>query len=594
MILYRKVLCLKNKFLRIISAVLSAALCLGLAGCGDSSNGHGNTVSIGYSSGRHDMIVDSSDKIKCDYLLVYHSTAGYSEIDACIDLLEKMSGMSKSTFQICPDTLTVTNPDQKIILLGSTSYGESDKSSSIIGAIRRNNYYDYMLRSYGNVLTVNWVSKYGREAAFNYLTDNILASDLSAPFGSDYSYLYLSQRSDSPVVTVDDVNIVQYSVILPSAPSYIERTTAELLVKALKDATGTELPLVTDAVEESTYEILIGDTNRGATYVTSFFAERRFAVAEYGSKLILRGGNIESTVAAVSVLTDMITNAVITAEPVHLRSGYCRTGSSLGYTKNNFGGYTLKYSDEFNSTAIDSGIWNTPVNAIPTYGSAPSIMYYEPENVKVDGNNLVIRTDLGSDGYVTGAVDSYDKMRFKYGYFEVKVKFRTAPGYWVKLMLTNQKERKDTVTQIDVFNSIASNEYVFGSLGVLSQDKYYQEFLKLNDPKYECYRESNTLDYGQVLNDGEFHTYGVEWTPEYIKFYIDGKSYGTVEATDSKFKGLDTELYPEFFVGVEMTDQLADDEAAQWPADYTIDWVRLYQKEGQSFTLGSTETAENK
>lgn len=594
MILYRKVLCLKNKFLRIISAVLSACLCLGLAGCGDSSNGHGNTVSIGYSSGRHDMIVDSSDKIKCDYLLVYHSTAGYSEIDACIDLLEKMSGMSKSTFQICPDTLTVTNPDQKIILLGSTSYGESDKSSSIIGAIRRNNYYDYMLRSYGNVLTVNWVSKYGREAAFNYLTDNILASDLSAPFGSDYSYLYLSQRSDSPVVTVDDVNIVQYSVILPSAPSYIERTTAELLVKALKDATGTELPLVTDAVEESTYEILIGDTNRGATYVTSFFAERRFAVAEYGSKLILRGGNIESTVAAVSVLTDMITNAVITAEPVHLRSGYCRTGSSLGYTKNNFGGYTLKYSDEFNSTAIDSGIWNTPVNAIPTYGSAPSIMYYEPENVKVDGNNLVIRTYLGSDGYVTGAVDSYEKMRFKYGYFEVKAKFRTAPGYWVKLMLTNQKERKDTVTQIDVFNSIASNEYVFGSLGVLSQDKYYQEFLKLNDPKYECYRESNTLDYGQVLNDGEFHTYGVEWTPEYIKFYIDGKSYGTVEATDSKFKGLDTELYPEFFVGVEMTDQLADDEAAQWPADYTIDWVRLYQKEGQSFTLGSAETAENK
>ena len=146
---------MKFNCIKLTALILAVAVCLGLAGCGTQSAGAGNTVSIGYSSGRHDMIIDSSDKIKCDYLLVYHSTAGYAEIDACIDLLEKMSGMSKLTFQICPDTLTVTNPDQKIILLGSTSYGESDKSSSIINTIRRNNYYDYMLRAYDKVLTVN-------------------------------------------------------------------------------------------------------------------------------------------------------------------------------------------------------------------------------------------------------------------------------------------------------------------------------------------------------------------------------------------------------------------------------------------------------
>ena len=84
----------------------------------------------------------------------------------------------------------------------------------------------------------------------------------------------------------------------------------------------------------------------------------------------------------------------------------------------------------------------------------------------------------------------------------------------------------------------------------------------------------------------------MEWTPEYIKFYIDGRSYGTVETTDSKYKDLNKELYPEFFIGVEMTNQAADDEAAQWPADVTVDWVRLYQKEGQTFTLGSTEKSE--
>ena len=78
----------------------------------------GNTVSIGYNSGRLDMIVDSSDEINCDYLLVYNDTAGGSEIDACIDLLEQLTLLSTDSFQICPDTLVVPSSKQKIILLG--------------------------------------------------------------------------------------------------------------------------------------------------------------------------------------------------------------------------------------------------------------------------------------------------------------------------------------------------------------------------------------------------------------------------------------------------------------------------------------------
>lgn len=569
--------------------MLSAALVitfvlLSFAGCGGQSDGV-TSVDIGYHSGKYDMIVNSVEKINCDYLLVYHSTASYAEIDACIDLLEQLSVSSKSTFQLCPDTLTISNANQKIILLGSTSYDESVKSASIIKNIRSNNYYDYMFRVYGNVLSINWVSKFGREDAFGYLIETLLPNGLESLFGTEYSHLYLSRRSDSPIVTIDDVNIIQYTVVVPGSPSLMEKYCAEQLVKKIKDATGTELPLVTDSAEESTYEILIGDTNRGETYVTSFFAKNRFAIAQYGSKLILRGGQIEATAAATALLTSYIENAGITAEPLHIKPGYCYTGNTERYSANNFNGYSLVYSDEFNSMSLDSSSWNVMSDAIPTYGISPGLMYYDADNVLFDGNNLVLRTQLGSFGYESGQVSSDNKISFKYGYVETRARFRTAPGYWVKLILTNQNYKEDTVSQIDVFNSLASNDTIFASAGVLESKTYYENYLSMMEPSYEAYR-SVGLGEGNLLNDGQYHTYGVEWTEQYIRFYMDGVQYGIIEVTADKYKELNKELYMSFVIGVEMTDQLADDEAAQWPADVSIDWIRVYQKEGSSITRG--------
>ena len=375
------------------------------------------------------------------------------------------------------------------------------------------------------------------------------------------------------------MNLIQYSVVIPASPSYLERYAAEELVDAIKDVTGIEVPLIIDNQDESTYEILIGDTNRGESYVTSFFADQRFAIAQHGTKLILRGGHIEATATAVAMLTNNIRKAKITAEPMHLKSGYYITGNTHKYPVSHMGGYELVYSDEFNSRDLDTEIWNVEDIGIPTYGLAPSILTYSPEHISLNGQKLSLTTALGSTGYVTGNVNSHGKLSFKYGYLEVRAKFRTAPSYWVKILLTNQLEGKDNVSQIDVFNSMANNEVIFASTGVLSNKDYYEHFLALNSPTYDCYRET-TLENDAVFNEHEYHTYGVEWTDKYLRFFLDGKAYGTVEITADKYKELQNELYIEFNSSVEMFDQEPDDEAAQWPADFDIDWIRLYQRDG--------------
>lgn len=569
---------LNRKILRITAAVLAVIiLSLSFAGCGEEEEG--SKVDIGYISGNYQMIIDSIDEINCDYLLVYRSTASYAEIDAFVDLLEKLSTSSTASFQICPDTLNVTDPNQKIILLGNTIYNESILSKEIMERIRTNNYYDYLLRGYNNTLSVTWMSKFGREDAFNYILSNLLNNSFETKFTPDYSYMYLSDRTDTPVVTIDDINIIQYSVVMSGSPSYIERSCAESLVDAIEDATGVKVPLVTDAAEESKYEILIGNTNRGETYVTQFFATKRYAVAQYNTKLILRGGQIEATSKAVDVFTKMVEKAAITAEPLHVKANYCDTGSLTTYGGNYFDGYELVFSDEFNAKDINTKTWMVEKGAMVGYGDAAALMYLNPGNVKSNGSDAIIRTDLTDEGYRSGHITTEDSFSFKYGYVEAKVSFRTAPGLWLKMILTNQNDDGDTISQIDVFNSLGSTDSVFASAGSLPKKDYYSHYLKFNEPSYEANRTGALMTEGE-FNEEQYHTFGVEWTPEYIRFFLDGVSYGTVEIGSNKYKDLNTEMYIDFIGGVNMTETVANDEVAMWPINLNIDWVRVYQRAG--------------
>ena len=166
------VIILKRYFLRIFTglmAIVMMSLCL--SACGDSKKDSAND---NQNTGKYQMIISSVDQINCDYLLVYRESAGYAEKDSFINLLESLSANSSATFQICPDTLNITDADQKIILLGNTRYGESVHSEQLMGDIRSNNYYDYLLRGYKNTLCVSWMSKFGREDAFKYILNELV------------------------------------------------------------------------------------------------------------------------------------------------------------------------------------------------------------------------------------------------------------------------------------------------------------------------------------------------------------------------------------------------------------------------------------
>ena len=102
--------------------------------------------------------------------------------------------------------------------------------------------------------------------------------------------------------------------------------------------------------------------------------------------------------------------------------------------------------------------------------------------------------------------------------------------------------------------------------------------------------------YPETLND-EFHVYAMEWTPESISFLVDGECFMTVpidEAHDFAPKPLagmagfhdphyvifNNEIFTPGHGWCPEDKRLLPSDP--FPIDYEIDWVRLWQKDGEA------------
>lgn len=182
-------------------------------------------------------------------------------------------------------------------------------------------------------------------------------------------------------------------------------------------------------------------------------------------------------------------------------------------------------SDEFNKSTLNTKRWY-PNN--PKWKGRPPT-YFHGSNVSLEDGELVIRvnqhgSEILPEGFThtTGFIKS--KQKFLYGYFEAQVKLMDAPwvsGFW----MTNVA--KDWWTEIDICENapglaynrhdLNSNIHVFKAPKDKGDvDKHFSRTKKYYFPKEL---------------QADYHTWGLEWTPEYIRFYIDGVLFREAENT---------------------------------------------------------------
>lgn len=192
----------------------------------------------------------------------------------------------------------------------------------------------------------------------------------------------------------------------------------------------------------------------------------------------------------------------------------------------------LVWEDNFDvDGAPDASKWAFEIGdgtaqGIPGWGNN-ELQYYtdRPENVSVENGVLKItarQESFEGSGYTSARLITKGLFQQKYGRFEARVKLPTGQGLWPAFWLLGDDSNGDIWPQI---GEIDVMEY----LG----DEPTQIFGTIHGPQYSG-GESISKEYvleGDRFDTG-FHIFGIEWTPDFINFYVDDKLYQTLTPAD--------------------------------------------------------------
>ena len=226
------------------------------------------------------------------------------------------------------------------------------------------------------------------------------------------------------------------------------------------------------------------------------------------------------------------------------------------------------------------------------------LQYYTPQNVSQDGNsNLVLRADrlagpasadtvdsrpsawYGPAEFTSARITTKDHMLFEYGRYEVRAKVPAGSGTWSAFWMLGhdiQTNPWPSSGEIDVMEQIGREaNRVFGTLHCAGH--------------HSDHGFGKTLDLPFDLAD-DFHTYGVNWQPTQIDWFIDDHLYfsATPEAMGVENWVFDKPYY--LLLNLAMGGGLGGEVASDLvnPANLIVDFIRVFKYNSFGRTLPVT------
>ena len=222
--------------------------------------------------------------------------------------------------------------------------------------------------------------------------------------------------------------------------------------------------------------------------------------------------------------------------------------------------WALTFSDDFDGDTLDDSKWER----CPEQERSDLGAYWSDSCSWLDGEgHLVINVRKQDGRYCSGAIQTQGKFEQAYGYFEIRCKLQSEPGFWTAFWLMG-----DTV----------------GNVGNGSQDGVeidIMEALKREDPVihhnlhwdgYGVHHQTTGTDVTVPgIFDG-YHTFGLEWNEEAYIFYVDGQ-----ETWRTTADGICTA--PLFIIiSAEVGTWGGDITQAALPDSMLVDYVKVYQE----------------
>lgn len=215
------------------------------------------------------------------------------------------------------------------------------------------------------------------------------------------------------------------------------------------------------------------------------------------------------------------------------------------------------FEDEFSGSRLDRARWQTEMEwGRKTTGE---LQRYDDSALVVDGGALTVVASKTPDGdrpYSSGAIATFDRFEFTYGYAEIRARMPSGQGLWPAFWLAS--------TDPAIGSEIDVVEFLGHEPDTVHLAMHYDSDGEHFEPQV-TYR-------GEDFTRG-WHTFGVEWSPGAVVWYVDG-----VERARRVVGVPSTPMYliANMAVGGEWPGD--PDPTTEFPASYEIDYIRVYER----------------
>jgi beta-glucanase (GH16 family) len=253
-------------------------------------------------------------------------------------------------------------------------------------------------------------------------------------------------------------------------------------------------------------------------------------------------------------------------------------------------GYVLVWSDEFSEDGRPNpDYWDYETGFVRNH----ELQYYQTENAQVkDGHLMIIGKketvpnesyDPNSNewwherekaDYTSASLITLGRKSFTYGIFEIRAKIPTALGMWPAIWTMGVDRDWPANGEVDImefyrwqgFPTILANVAWAGP----------KEQVKWADRKIPLHR---FLEKDPDWTD-KFHVWKMEWTPEFIRLYLDDELLNEVHLEKTvNPDGYNPFHHPHYILlNLALGVRGGDPSHTKFPQNFIVDYVRVFQK----------------
>jgi beta-glucanase (GH16 family) len=248
-------------------------------------------------------------------------------------------------------------------------------------------------------------------------------------------------------------------------------------------------------------------------------------------------------------------------------------------------GWSLVWSDEFDSTALDGSKW---LLELSEGDHGMSAYTSRPQNLAVSNGCLVLQAQketYGGKPYTSTQVSSRGKAFWKYGRFDIRAKLPVGRGMWPAIWMMPNKRIYGTWPrngEIDIMENLGDKMNLFYST---------LHYSTIHDSK----QGTCTTPGATTLSDS-FHVYTMIWDTTSFAFYFDSvHNYWNCDdwKPDSLSfpKPFDQDFFMLFDLAVGGEWGGPPDSTTLFPQKMLVDWVRVYKRNNNAQVIRRNEPA---